>query len=164
MCRAQRYCSRTVARLSTPAAPFLSLRSSLIRLVVRLTSLKPLSHILLRLVLLVIVVIIISTLALLELDGSSQTRNLIFVLRVHIGDNVVFAWWDLLGQIDILLNLNIAFVQRALQIDILDRVTQIGGLLDDRDEPVLDLKVDFGAFLDFLIELAGGGDSQCLAR
>ena len=61
------------------------------------------SHILL-VVLLIVIVAVSIILPATERNASSQTSDLLIILRDNIGDNVVLPGWDLLGQINVLLN------------------------------------------------------------
>ena len=91
----------------------------------------------------------------LKLHGSRQARNLILTLRLYIGNNAILPRRDLLGQIHILRQRRLTLLDRALEVDVLDRVAEVGGLLDDGYEAVFDLEVDFGALGDVLGEGAG---------
>lgn len=101
----------------------------------------------------------------LELHGSRQTSDLvpIFLLSLHIGDYAVLPRRNLLRQVDFLRQGRLTLLDRALQIDVLDRVAEIGGLLDDGDQAILDLKVHDGALSHVLGERARGCDCELLA-
>lgn len=99
----------------------------------------------------------------LELHGSCQTSNLIIVLRHHIRDHTVLSRRDLLRQIDLFGQRQIALLEWAREVDLFRRVAEVGGLLDDGDEAVFDLEVKLGAFRDVLVQGAGGGDGEGFA-
>lgn len=90
----------------------------------------------------------------LELHGRGQAGDLLglIIARHHVGNDAVLSRWDLLWQFHTLRERGLALLNRALQIDILDGVAKVGGLLDDGDQAVLDLQVDGGAFGDVLRE------------
>jgi hypothetical protein len=72
--------------------------------------------------------------------------------------------WDLLGYINALRQERFALLQRTLQIDILDLLTQIRPRVYHPDKPILDLQVDVGALHDILFEYAQGFDfERCTA-
>lgn len=100
---------------------------------------------------------------LMELDLSSQASNLLVILRVHISQDGVFAVGDLLWQIDCLLQLDIALLERAIEIDVLDVVAQVGFGVDNPDQTELDLQLDVGAFFDVFGESAACNDVQGVA-
>ena len=99
----------------------------------------------------------------LELHRRRQARNLLVVLRVCVGNDTVLPRRDLLRQVHLFGQLRLAVVDRALQVHVLDRVAQVGRLLDDGDEAVLHLQVDVGAALDRGGEVAAGGDGEGFA-
>jgi hypothetical protein len=101
--------------------------------------------------------------AALELDRRLQTRNAILILRLRVCHNAVLARRDLLGQIHLLRQRRLAFFDRTFEIDVLDCVAEVGGLLDDGDEAVFDLQMDFAALGDVLAEGAGGCYCEFLA-
>jgi hypothetical protein len=101
--------------------------------------------------------------ALLELNSGSQAGNFLLLSCLHVRNDRVFPWWNLLRQIHLLLQRRLALLDWALQVDILDSVTEIGGLLDDGDEAVLDLQVHLGALCDVLAEGARCSNGQLLA-
>jgi hypothetical protein len=101
--------------------------------------------------------------ALLELNSGSQAGDLFLLSCLNICNDRVFPWWNFLWQIHLLLQRCLAFLDRALEVDILHSVTQIGCLLDDGDKAVLDLQVHLGALCDVLAEGARSSDRQLLA-
>lgn len=70
---------------------------------------------------------------------------------------------NLLGQIDLLRQDHITLLQRALQINILDLVTQVHSLLHQSDNAPLDFNVHDGTFGDGFVESTRGSNSECLA-
>ena len=96
----------------------------------------------------------------LKLHLSRQTGNLVVVLGVGIGNDVVLSRRDLLRKFDVLGELGLAVVDGAVEVDVLDGVAEVGGLLDDGDQAVLDLQVDVGALVDLLGQVAFGGDGE----
>ena len=62
--------------------------------------------------------------------------------------------WDLLGEINILGQRQITLVKRALKVNVGDCLTEVGILVDQGDESVFDRKMSFGAFLNFLLQVA----------
>lgn len=67
---------------------------------------------------------------------------------------------NLLGKVNVLGQLHRALLQRALEIDILEVLTQVGLLVDDADQTVLDLQVNLCALLDILRQDSRGLDGQ----
>lgn len=120
-----------------------------------------------------------------ELNGSGEAGNLLAVLGEDVGENGVLALhnhtisinnstklgtkWDeayrrdLLGQVDVLGQLEIALLKRALEVDLLDVVAQRSLLLDEGDQTVLDLQADLGTILDLLRERAARLDAEGIA-
>ena len=99
----------------------------------------------------------------LKFDRRLQTRNAVLVLGLRVRNHRVLARRDLFRQIHVLRQRRLAFLDRTLEIDVLDRVAEVGGLLDDGDEAVLDLEVDLAAFGHVLAEGAGCCDCKFLA-
>jgi len=73
-----------------------------------------------------------------ELNSGGQTRDLLIVLGHDVGKNGVLSGRDLLGQVDIFGQRHFALLDRALEVDVLHGVAQVGGLPDDGDQAVLD--------------------------
>lgn len=92
-----------------------------------------------------------------------QTSNLIPIRSEHIRQHGILPRRDLRRQIDILLEHGLALLERAVEIDVLDLVAEIGFLVDERDESVFDLEVHFCAVFDPLFEGAGCGDDEGFA-
>ena len=67
---------------------------------------------------------------------------------------------NLLGQLNILGQRHGTLLERALKVDVLDVVAEIGFLVDDTDQAVLDLQVHLCALLDILVEDARSLDGQ----
>lgn len=61
---------------------------------------------------------------------------------------------NLPGQIDILGQAQLALLQRALEIRLLNRVARIALLVDQGDQAVLDLQVHLRALANLLLEVA----------
>lgn len=99
----------------------------------------------------------------LENDSGSQTSNLLLVLGDHIGKHSVLSRWDLVREVNVLGQSLSALLERALEVDVLDGIAEIGGLTDDSDETVLDLQVDLCALGDVLLELAARSNRERLA-
>lgn len=53
----------------------------------------------------------------------SQARNLLSILGEHVRQHGVLARRDLLRQINLLCQLGIAFLERAVEIDVLNLIT-----------------------------------------
>lgn len=66
-------------------------------------------------------------------------------------------------QIDVLGQAQLALLQRALEVRLLDGVACIAFLVDQGDEPVLDLQVHLAALANLLLEVARRLDAQLLA-
>ena len=98
-----------------------------------------------------------------KLHTRLQARNLILILRHHIRLNRILPRWNLLRQIHLFHKLNLALLQRALEVYFLDGLAEIGGLADDGDEAVLYGEVDLGAFFDVFGEDAFGGYGEGFA-
>ena len=98
-----------------------------------------------------------------ELDRRLQTCNLVIVFAVDICHHAVFARWDLLRKVHVFAEACFALLDRAFEVDVLDRIAEIRGLLDDRDKTVLNLQLYCGTFLDIFAERAFGGDRESLA-
>jgi len=98
-----------------------------------------------------------------ENDGGSKAGDLVAVLGEDIGENGVASRRYLTRQVDILGQFQLALVKWALQIHLLNLITQVRFLVDEGDEAVFDLKVDLRAFLDVLGEVAFCGDGEGFA-
>lgn len=70
---------------------------------------------------------------------------------------------NLPGQIDVLGQAHLAFLERAVKVSLLDSLTSICVLVDERDDAILDLKVHGETLANFLLEVARGLDAKCLA-
>jgi hypothetical protein len=68
--------------------------------------------------------------------------------------------WDLSWQVNILGHAHVALLQRTLEIRLANRVAPVRLLVDERDEPVLDLQVHLEALLDGLVDGAAGLDAE----
>ena len=86
----------------------------------------------------------------LEENSCGHAGDLLIVLGVHISEDGVFSGRDLLGELDDLGESHLALLERAAEIDLVDLFAEIDFLVEDADEAVLDLDVDFGAFFDVL--------------
>jgi len=98
-----------------------------------------------------------------ELDGRSQAGDLLVVLGLDVGENGVLSGRDLLGELDVLGQGELALLERALEVDVLDLGAEVGILPDDGDQAVLDLQVHLGAIFDVLREVAASDDAEGLA-
>lgn len=76
---------------------------------------------------------------------------------------MVVPWWNLSREFHALGKLEIALLERTLEINVLDRFAQISGGVDDGDQAVFDGVVDHCAFFDCVGEDAGGGDVEGFA-
>lgn len=70
--------------------------------------------------------------------------------------------WDLLRQVHLLRQHHLALFERTLHIHILQLVTEIDGLLDQRDETPFDFQGDGGSLLDPLEQSAASLDRESL--
>lgn len=113
-----------------------------------------------------------------ECDLGRQAGDLVTILGEDVGQDRVCALyhtlapqftrysvdetyrWDFLGKIDILGQLHLSLIKRALHIHILERIAEVGILVDERDESVFDLEVDFCALFHYFLEVALGFDGQ----
>lgn len=66
-------------------------------------------------------------------------------------------------QINLLSQSHLAFLQGALEVHILDLFAEIGGLLDQGNETIFNLKSDISAFLHPFLQVATGIDRESLA-
>lgn len=98
-----------------------------------------------------------------KLNSGFQASDLLLVLGDDVREDGVLSGRDLLRQLDVLGEGGLALLDRALEVDVLDGVAQVGGLLDDGDQAVLDLQVHLGAVLDIFGEVTAGGDGENLA-
>lgn len=121
-----------------------------------------------------------------ESNLGSQAGDLVAILGVNVRENGVSALStasalptpsspalstssantyrrNLPGQINILGQAQLALLERALEIRLLNGVTRIALLVDQRDQTVLDLQMHFGALADFLLEVTGCLDGELLA-
>jgi len=98
-----------------------------------------------------------------ELDSRSQAGNLLVVLCGDVCEDGVLSGRDLLGKLDVLGQGGLALLNRALKVDVLDLVAEVGVLLDDGDQAILDLQVDLCAVFDVLRQVAACGDAEDLA-
>lgn len=69
---------------------------------------------------------------------------------------------NLTRQIDILGQAQLALLQWALEVCLLNGVAGITLLIDQSDEPVLDLQVHLAALANLFLEVAGSCDAQLL--
>jgi hypothetical protein len=97
-----------------------------------------------------------------ELDGCGQASNLLVVLGLDVGEDSVLSGRDLLGELDILGQGELALLERALEVDFLDLAAEVGGLPDDGDQAVLDLQVHLGAIFDVFGEVTASDDAEGL--
>lgn len=98
-----------------------------------------------------------------EHHRGSQAGNVLVILAVDVGVDRVLAGRDLLGQVDRLDDGDVALLDRALEVDVLDLLAQVRRRADQPDVPVLDLEVDVGAVDDGLLDLALGFDREGVA-
>lgn len=92
-----------------------------------------------------------------------QARDLIAILRKHVRQHGVLARRNLLRQVNLLGQLRVALLERAVEIHVLDLIAQIRFLIYERYQAVFDLQVDFGASSDVFLEGAGGDDGEGFA-
>ena len=97
-----------------------------------------------------------------ELDSRSQAGNLLVVLGGDVCEDGVLSGRDLLGKLDVLGQGGLALLDRALEVDVLDLVAEVGVLLDDGDQAVLDLQVHLRAIFDVLRKVTAGHDAEDL--
>ena len=97
-----------------------------------------------------------------ELDSRSQAGNLLVVLGGDVCEDGVLSGRDLLGKLDVLGQGGLALLDRALEVDVLDLVAEVGILLDDGDQAVLDLQVHLRAIFDVLRKVTAGHDAEDL--
>ena len=95
-----------------------------------------------------------------ELDGRGQASDLLVVLGLDVGEDSVLSGRDLLGELDVLGQGELALLERALEIDFLDLAAEVGGLPDDGDQAVLDLQVHLGAIFDVFGEVTASDDAE----
>lgn len=69
---------------------------------------------------------------------------------------------DLLGQLNILCESHFALLQRTVQVDIFDLLTEVCFLVDQADQAILDLQENLGTLLDLLAEGTLGDDGEVL--
>jgi hypothetical protein len=98
-----------------------------------------------------------------ELNSRSQASDLLVVLGHDVGEDGVLSGWNLLGELDVLGQRGLALLDRALEVDVLDGIAEVGSLLDDGNQAILDLQVHLGAVFDVLREVAAGSDAEDLA-
>jgi hypothetical protein len=70
---------------------------------------------------------------------------------------------DLPGDVDVLGERHLSLVERALEVRFANRVAAVGFLVNEGDEPVLDLQVHLEALLDLVLEGARGLDRELLS-
>jgi hypothetical protein len=116
-----------------------------------------------------------------KVDAGGQAGNLLVVGGVDIGLDIVRALhlmsedarWkvgtdssgdtyrrDLAGEFDGLAQHQVAGLDGALEVDVLDLLAQVGGGAEQLDEAVLDLELDVGALLDGLLHLSNSADEE----
>lgn len=98
-----------------------------------------------------------------ELNSGRQAGDLLVVLGHDVGENGVFSGRDLLRQLDVLGQGQLALLERALEVDVLDLAAEVGVLPDDGDQAVLDLQMHLGAVFDVFCEVAASDDAEGLA-
>jgi hypothetical protein len=97
-----------------------------------------------------------------ELNSGGQAGDLLVVLGHDVGGNGVLSRRDLLRQLDVLGQGQLALLDRALEVGLLDGVAQVGGLSDDGDQAVLDGQVHLGPVYDIGGQVAAGDDGEDL--
>jgi hypothetical protein len=97
-----------------------------------------------------------------ELNGGGQASDLLVVGGHDVGGDSVLSGRDLLRQLDVFGQGQLALLDRALEVGFLDGVAQVGGLPDDGDQAVLDGQVHLGAVFDIGGEVAAGDDGEDL--
>lgn len=68
--------------------------------------------------------------------------------------------WYLPGQVNALRNREVAVLDRALKVDVLDLLAKVRFCADEADKAILDLQENVGAVLDGLADGAHGGDDE----
>jgi hypothetical protein len=97
-----------------------------------------------------------------ELNGGGQAGDLLVVLGHDVGEDGVLSGRDLLRQLDVLGQGQLALLDRALEVDVLDGVAQVGRLPDDGDQAVFDGQVHLGAVFDIRSDVAARDDGEGL--
>lgn len=98
-----------------------------------------------------------------ELDGRGQAGDLLVVLGLNVRENSILSGRDLLGELDVLGQGELALLKRAFEVDVLDLAAEVGILPDDGDQAVLDLQVHLGAIFDVFGEVTASDDAESLA-
>ena len=98
-----------------------------------------------------------------ELDSCGQAGDLLVVLGLDVCENRVLSGRDLLGELDVLGQGELALLKRAFEVDVLDLAAEVGILPDDGDQAVLDLQVHLGAIFDVFREVTASDDAEGLA-
>lgn len=116
-------------------------------------------------VLVVVIIILLSSASAsiclrLEIHHRLQTRDLLLVLGVRVRHDRVLALGHLLRDLDLLGQRHVPLLERALEVDVADLLAQVGLLVDQPDQAVLDLEQDLGAVLDVLGEGPVGDDAE----
>jgi hypothetical protein len=93
-----------------------------------------------------------------------KAGNLLAVLSINVGMDVVLPRRNMRRQINLLSQSHLAFLQGTLEVHILDLFAEIGGLLDQGNETIFNLKSDISAFLHPFLQVATGIDRESLAR
>lgn len=85
-----------------------------------------------------------------EDDLGSQAGDLLRLLSVDVGQDSVLSGRDLRWQLNVLCQGSLSLLDGALEADVAGLFAQIGSLLDESDQAVLDLQLDVSACLDIL--------------
>lgn len=91
-----------------------------------------------------------------KLDRRLQTRNLVAVFCLDIGNDMVFAGRNLFRQVDTLCKRHSALFKWTREIDLLNHVAKISSLFDDGNDSVFDSQMHNGARFNVLAECAAG--------
>lgn len=65
-----------------------------------------------------------------------QTRHILPIGSHDLRLDGVVSWRNLLGKLNILDDFEVAFLERAFEVDILNGLAEVGGLVDDGYEAV----------------------------
>jgi len=84
----------------------------------------------------------------------------IVILVEDVGKNGVLSRWDLLGQINRLGDGDLALLDRAIEVDVLHLLAEVGLRVDEADVAVLDLQQHVCAIYDVFFHCSGCFDDE----
>lgn len=98
-----------------------------------------------------------------EGNSGKKTGDEIVINGVGSGDGNVLSGRNLVGQLNLLVELEVAGLNGAGPVDLFGLLAQVQSLADEPDVAVSHLDLDVGALLNVLVEVSGRLDGEVLA-